>query len=336
MTDASAPTDLSSPLRWGFIGASRIAARTLAPAVLAEDGHDLVAVAARDGARAGAFAAQFGVPHAHAGYAGILSDAAVDAVYISLRNDAHMAWTVAACEAGKHVLCEKPLALSAAEATRMAAAAQANGVVLMEAFCPGFHPQFDLVDTLMATGALGEIVAIETNFAAVIADQADFRWQAAHGGGALYDIGCYCVSAIRRIAGRFPDRVAARMRMRQGVDASFQALLDFGAFSAAVTCSFDAGYEQHLTIAGTGGRLHLARPYSTNGREVTMIRDETPTIFAAMNPYRRMLAHFRDGIGTGRPIRHGAVEACGQAATLDALFRAARTGGFEPVDPAIP
>jgi predicted dehydrogenase len=323
--------DDASPLRWGFIGASRIAASALAPAVLAEDGHLLEAIAARSAPRAEAFAARFGIPRAYGDYTALLKDSEIDAVYLSLRNDEHVIWTVAALEAGKHVLCEKPLALNAAEVVRMADAAGANGTVLMEAFCSGFHPQYDMVDALIASGGLGELVGIEARFAAVLDDRSDFRWQAAHGGGALYDIGCYCVAMIRRIAGRFPDRVVARMRVRHGVDASLQALFDFGTFSASITCSFDAGAEQQLTVAGTSGRLTLMRPFSAIGREIEVMRDGAMTRFAPMNPYRAMIAHFREGIVTGRPIRHGVGEIVGQAATLDAIFRAADSNTFEPV-----
>lgn len=326
------PTVPSDTLRWGFIGASRIAAARLAPAVRAEPGQDIVAIGARTAERARAFAARFGVPHAHATYADVVGRKDVDAVYISLRNDAHVDWAVAALEAGKHVLCEKPLAMNAVEVGRMVDAARANGKVLMEAICSDFHPQYDAMDAIMADGAIGDLVSLEARFAAVLDDPADFRWQAAHGGGALYDIGCYCVAMLHRIAGRFPERVAARMRMRRGVDVSLQALADFGAFSATITCSFDAGTEQQITIAGTGGRITLMRPYSAIEQAMSIIHDGRTTDFGPMNPYRAMIAHFRDGVVNGAPVRHGVDVVRGQAATLDALFRAARSDRFETVE----
>lgn len=317
-------------LRWGFVGASRIAMSQLAPALLAEQGHALVAVAAHTVRRAEDFAAHFAVPHAHGDYRSLIARDDIDAVYISLRNDQHLAWTLAALEAGKHVLCEKPLALNAREVARMLAAASASDVVLMEAICSGFHPQYQAVDALLAGGTLGRLVNIEARFAARLDDPGDYRWHAAHGGGVLYDIGCYCVAMLARVAGRFPDRVAACMRPRGDVDVSLQALLDFGAFSATMTCSFDAGVDQQMTIAGTGGRVTLLRPYSAIEQAVSLIHNGRILEFAPMNPYRAMLAHFRQAVLSGTAVRHGAGEVLGQAKTLDALFRAAASGRLEP------
>ncbi len=204
------------PLRWGFLGASRIGRRALGPAVQAA-GHVLHAVAARDLPRARAFADAFSAPRAYGDYAALIDDPEVDAVYIALTNDVHLPWTLRALAAGKHVLCEKPLAMNAAEVAQMVAAEQASGCRVLEAFAYRFNLPVLRLQDVVRSGVLGEVVSAHVSFGATMPDE-DFRWIAPLGGGALYDVGCYCVDLLRLVTGDEPARVTAFQKTRDGVD----------------------------------------------------------------------------------------------------------------------
>ncbi len=306
-------------MRWGFLGASRIGRRALAPAVLAA-GHDLRAVAARDASRARAFADEFTAPHAHGDYAALLADPDIDAVYNALPNDLHLPWTVAALQAGKHVLCEKPLALNAAEVAAMRAAEQASGGVAMEAFCHLHHPQLARVKSRLAAGAIGRLVAMQSMFAIPLQNDADFRWHAAHGGGALFDLGCYCLSLMRDLAGE-PGRVAALSIPRGDVDETFTAQLDFSGVVGQFTCSFAGAFTQHLELVGTAGRMLLDWPISTKNRETMLFHGAEAERFAAVDPYVLMLRQF-ERLCAGEP-GYGLAWSLAQAQAMDRLFAAA-------------
>lgn len=311
-------------MRWGFLGASRIGRRALAPAVL-DAGHTLHAVAARDLERATDFAHAFGSRRPYGDYPALLADPAVDAVYIALPNDAHLPWTLRALAAGKHVLCEKPLALNAAEVATMQEAEARSGRRVLEAFCHVHHPQLARVQALLAAGAIGDLVAMQAVFTGNIEDPADFRWQADKGGGALYDLGTYCVSLMRVLAGE-PRAVSGHQALRGGVDASFTGQLDFGPVAGQFTCSLAAARSQHLELIGTAGTLLLDWPISTKGKETGLFLNDRAERFPATDPYVRMLNHFVK-LASGPPDQpYGLAWSHAQARTLDALFEAARTG----------
>jgi D-xylose 1-dehydrogenase (NADP+, D-xylono-1,5-lactone-forming) len=318
-------------LNWGFLGASRIGRRSLAPAVLAAEGHALRAVAARDAVRAQEFAAAFSAPLAYGGYQALIDDPAIDLVYNALPNDAHLPWTIRALEAGKHVLCEKPLALSAAEVAEIMEVSQRTGRLVLEAFSYRFHPQVDRVRELLATGKIGRIVALHASFTATMPPE-DFRWQKALGGGALYDVGCYCVSILRLAAEREPVQAAAVASLRGDVDATLAGLLDFGAGLAGhFSCSFTAPFSQHLAIIGESSAISLERPFTNKDRVVTLMRDGVAEEFAAMDPYRRMVEHFGRAARGEETLRFSLEEALRQARTMDGLFRAAASGKVEKI-----
>jgi D-xylose 1-dehydrogenase (NADP+, D-xylono-1,5-lactone-forming) len=318
-------------LRWGFLGASRIGRRVLAPAIAAAPGHALHAVAARDLARARAFADEFGAPRAHEGYAALIDDPGIDLVYNALPNDAHLPWTVRALEAGKHVLCEKPLAMNADEVAAMQAAEARTGRCVLEAFSYRFHPQIDRLAAILAEGRIGRIIAAHSSYMSTMEPE-DFRWHAALGGGALYDLGCYCVSILRRVAGREPERVAAIVERQRGVDASTMGMLDFGdSLAAQFSCSFVASLSQYLTVYGATGWVTLERPFSSRDRELRLVLDGEAEIFPPTNPYQRMVEHMGDVARGAAALRFPLSDALGQARTLDALFRSAATGEIEPV-----
>jgi predicted dehydrogenase len=320
-------------LSWGFLGASRIARNVLAP-VVALAGHRLAAVAARDPARAAAFAQEFGAASSYGSYADLLRDPAVDVVYISLTNDAHLPWTVAALESGRHVLCEKPLALNAAEVARMQNAERASGKRVMEAFCHLHHPQVTRVRELLAEGAIGRLLGMQASQTASLGDD-DFRWQARLGGGALYDVGCYPISLFRHLVGAEPESVSARFALRGEVDASVAGELRFPrGVTAQFFGSLEAARGQHMLLIGTEGRLAIEWPSSTRGREATISYPGAVERFPLFDPFVAMLHHFAAMCaGTEQGI-FPLAQSFQQARVLDALFAAGRGGGVVTVAPA--
>lgn len=319
---------MSEPvLRWGFLGASRIGRSALAPAVLAA-GHRLCAVGARDVGRAEAFAADFGAARAYGTYEALVEDAGVDAVYIALSNDLHLPWTLRALDAGKHVLCEKPLALTADEVALMQVAEAGSGRLVMEAFCHRFHPQFDRARTLLQDGSIGDLLCAQTHFVGGVDDPGNFRWQAGLGGGALYDLGCYGISFLRGLIGGEPVSVAARRIDRGDVDRFFAATLDFEAgVTAQVFCAFAGERQQGMHLVGSAGSLSLAWPFSTKNRETTLTCGGVAERFAPGDPYVAMVRHFAAAVAGQGAMRFGLADSLAQAQVLDRLFAAAGKPG---------
>jgi xylose dehydrogenase (NAD/NADP) len=313
---------MSAPLKWGFLGASRIGRGALAPAVLGA-GQTLHAVAARNLGRAEAFAQDFGFARSYGDYAALLADKDVDAVYIALPNDQHLPWTLRALANGKHVLCEKPLALTAGEVAEMQRAERESGFRVMEAFCHRFHPQFAAAREAIVNGDIGEVLGVQTSFVNVLDRPADFRWAAAMGGGALYDLGCYGVSLMRGLLDREPRAVSGVQRLRGDVDERFAAQLDFGdGIAGQVICSFEGARQQSLTVMGSTGCLTLDWPFSTKGRATLLSVAGANCIFQPMDPYQAMVEHFADAVrGTGM-MRFGLEDSFLQAVVIDRLFDA--------------
>lgn len=245
---------MSKRLRIGILGAARIAAPFTAGAALSERA-EVVAVASRDPDRAAAFAREHGVARATT-YDELLADPDVDAVYVALPNAAHARWSIAAAAAGKHVLCEKPLATGEAEAEAMFAAADRSGVVLLEGFPYHFQPQTLAIEAALAAGHIGEVRMLQAAFGFSLPDPANIRWDPALAGGALMDAGCYPVSLARLVFGRRPLGVHAVARWQGGVDRDLAATLEYdGGGLAQVSCSFATGQHRHAVIVGTDGAI---------------------------------------------------------------------------------
>ena len=223
-----------------MIGAtSWVAQRAVLPAIVASPESRLVAAASQRMDDAGA---SFGAERSYRTYAELLDDPAVEAVYVPLPNSLHRLWVERAAAAGKHVLCEKPLAPTAAAAEAMAAACDAAGVALLEAYVTPYHPRAQAIEALVASGRLGALRFARAVFTGVLSRRDDHRWRPEMGGGALLDLGVYCMAPLLAAAGRAPERIeAAASLTSSGVDASFSGWLDFGeGFTATVECSFDA------------------------------------------------------------------------------------------------
>jgi len=251
-------------LSFGVLGTARIAeafmyAARVSPRV------QVTAIGSRDPERGRAFAERHGVSRV-CSYDDVLADPNVDAVYIPLPNSMHAAWAIAAARAGKHVLCEKPLAIDEAEATAMFGAAEASGVVLLEAFPYQFQPQTLDVVRRVAAGEIGEIRSIQASFGFTIANLDDIRFDPALAGGALMDAGCYPVSLIRLLCGCRPSRVTAvALRAASGVDATLAATLDYGRCLAQISCSMGTAVHRRAVIAGTAGVIETDYQNNTNG-----------------------------------------------------------------------
>lgn len=241
-----------SKLRIGLLGAARIATPFIAGANLSARA-EVVAVASRDPARARAFADTHGVAHAMT-YEQVLAAKEIDAVYIPLPNSLHAHWSMAATRAGKHVLCEKPLALSEAEAIEMFSAADAAGVVLLEGYPFLFQPQTLEIERRIQAGEIGRVQTIFATCGFTLSNPDDFRLDPTMGGGALLDVGCYPVSLIRQLTGARPTRVTAAAQWHGGVDQTLAATLEFASGTIAqLSCSFASGLVRTAVIAGSDG-----------------------------------------------------------------------------------
>ena len=260
-------------VRWGVLSTADIGMAKVTPAIQAGANCEVVAIASRDAGRAGAAAEQLGIPRAHGSYEALLADDAVDAVYIPLPNQLHAEWTIAAARAGKHVLCEKPLALTSADAQEMVDVCAAEGVKFMEAFMYRLHPSWLRVRELLAEGRIGEVRAFQAWFSYFNDDPDNIRNKVECGGGALMDIGCYPINAARMVFGREPTAVAGLMRRdpRFGIDVVTSALLEFGSGQATFTCSTQLEDYQRVHIGGTEGRIDVEIPFNIPPDQPTRI-----------------------------------------------------------------
>ena len=299
------------PVRWGVLGATaRAAQRAVLPALAASPKASLVAVASLSQPDGGY--ERFGAARAYGRYEAVLADEEVEAVYIPLPNSLHAEWTVRAAEAGKHVLCEKPLATRAAEAEEMAAVCQEKSVMLMEAYMTPFHPRSSALLDLVRSRRLGSLRFARATFTGVLEREDDFRSRPETGGGVLLDVGVYCLAPLVAAAGRTPAHVAAAGNLtRAGIDVSFSGWMDFErGFTAAFDCSFEAPPRQRLEIVGTEGAVTVERPFTPGPQDTRLellFRDgRTETMEApGGDPYRGMVDHvaavLRDSADLRRP-----------------------------------
>ena len=272
-------------LRWGILGPGRIAPR-LVRATGGCPRAELVAVASRDADRAGAFATAHGIPNSFGSYEALLASPDVDVVYISLPNHLHAEWTIRALEAGKHVLCEKPLAMTVADVDAIAAAAERTRRIAVEAFMYLHHPQTRQAVEIARSGTLGKLEVINGTFTFFLTYPDDPRVDPTKGGGSLWDVGCYPVSLSRRIAGEEPDRVQAFARFdERGVDRTFIGQLHFpGGLLAQFESGFAAPFRQRVEIVGSDATLVLDAPFLAEPDgpppSILLMRDGEPTTIA--------------------------------------------------------
>jgi xylose dehydrogenase (NAD/NADP) len=319
-------------LRWGILGPGRIAPR-LVRAVAANDRGQLVAVASRDEGRAAAFAALHGIPRTFGSYDALLAAADIDVVYVSLPNQLHAEWTIRALEAGKHVLCEKPLALTVEQVDAIAAASARTGLLAVEGFMYLHHPQILVALELAQGGTIGRLELINGTFSFFLTYPGDPRVDPAMGGGSLWDVGCYPVSFARRIAGEEPDGIAAFARFdERGVDRTFIGQLHFpGGLLAQFDSGFAAPDRQRIEIVGADGTLVLDSPFlpEPDGPAPTLTlwrgRQASSVVVPSVDQYAAEVDDLTGAILDGRPPRVDLGFSRGTISTLVDLDRAART-----------
>ena len=318
-------------VRWGILSTARIGGAVIEGA-RETDLAEIVAVGSRSEASAQAFASAHGIPRAHGSYEALLADPEVDAVYVPLPNGMHVDWSVKALQAGKHVLCEKPMDRRPARVQQAFDVAEAAGLVLSEAFMWRHNPQTTLLRGLLDEGAIGELRLVRASFSFPLAAAADVRLDPALDGGALMDVGCYCVSGARFAAGREPLSVSAEaVTGPSGVDLRLTGLLRFdGDVLATIDCGFDMAGRGELEVAGSGGRILIADPWHAREPRLLLERAGADPEFIDLEPvdsYRLELEDMAAAIGGERPPLLGRADALGQARAIEALYRAAEDGG---------
>jgi predicted dehydrogenase len=311
-------------VRLGLLSTAKINGAIIGAAPAA--GVELVAVASRDGAKAQAYASEHGIARGHGSYEALLADDAVDAVYISLPNGLHHEWTLNALEAGKHVLVEKPYSRRAAEAEEAWAAADRAGLVLMEAFMWRHHPQAALARSLVEDGAIGELRQIRTSFSFLLREPGNVRLAADLDGGALMDVGCYCISGARLLAGEPQQVLGEQVLGESGVDVAFYGTLRFpGDVVAQFDASFTLPQRQRLEAVGEDGTLVLEAPWRSDWGGRVLVEGE-PVDVPEANPYALELANLAAAIAGEEPQLLGGEDAVSQARVIEALYRSAESG----------
>jgi D-xylose 1-dehydrogenase (NADP+, D-xylono-1,5-lactone-forming) len=317
---------VSDPLRLGLLSTARINDALLATAGLT-DRVEVVAVASRDAARAEAYAAERGIDRAYGTYERLLDDPHVDAVYVSTPNSLHHEWAMGALEAGKHVLVEKPFTRWVQQAEEAFELARTQGRVLMEGFQYRHHPQTAEVKRLMEEGAVGRVQLVRGSFSFLLESVDDVRADPELDGGALMDIGCYCVSIARFLLGE-PERVSGeRVRGPTGVDVAFNGTLRFpGDVVAQFDCSFTQPEYERADVVGDHGWLLVDSPWRSQGEGELLIRHQEHLRrieVADADAFQLQLDNFAAAVAYEAPPLIGSQETIGQARTIEALFRSA-------------
>jgi D-xylose 1-dehydrogenase (NADP+, D-xylono-1,5-lactone-forming) len=319
-------------LRWGILSTANITDKLLGSGT----DQEFVAVGSRDAARAEAHAREKGIARAHGSYEALLADPDVDAIYNPLPNALHVEWSIRALEAGKHVLCEKPLSRRPEDVDRAFDVAEREGRVLAEAFMWRHHPQVARARELLDGGAIGDLRIIRAHFAFVAADPEDIRLQPSLDGGGLMDVGCYCVSGCRTLAGAEPERAWAELVPGgHGVDVALAATLRFpGDVLAHFDCGLSYPGGSLLAAAGTEGSFALADPWHGNDAVIELRRADgsVERIEAGpANSYALELADFEAAVRGERPPLLGRADALGQARTIAALYTSAERNAPCPI-----
>ncbi len=323
-------------LRWGILSTADIARTKVVPGMRKARRCDIVAIASREAGRAETVAAELGIPRAHASYEALLADPEVDAVYIPLPNHLHAEWSIAAARAGKHVLCEKPLALTADDAQRMIDVASAEGVTLMEAFMYRLHPSWQAVAELVASGEIGRLVSVQSWFSYFNDDATNIRNIREVGGGALFDIGCYSVNLSRLLFDAEPRHVSAALVRdpATGVDVLTSAILTFDDGIATFTCSTRAEDDQRVHIYGTTGRISIGIPfnippdrptevYVSAGGDPPVAPDTRVLTFEVADPYTVEAERFAAAVLDGQPAPVPPEDAVANLRVIERIFEAA-------------
>jgi predicted dehydrogenase len=320
-------------LRWGVLGTAGIN-HVVVPAIAAAVGCEVVALASREPERARLEADVLDIPRSYGSYEALLADPEVDAVYVPLPNFLHREWVLASIAAGKHVLCEKPMAISATDALAMVTAAAAAGVLLAEAFMYEHHPRYDRLHEVVRSGEIGDVRTISGTFTFDASDEMDLTAFVGHpGSGALYDVGCYVVHAARRLLGTEPYAVTASAQVSAAhgdIDMMTSALVEFpDGVALLLQCGMWAADEDTLRVLGSTGRIEVPSAFfcaagsagfvahSASGARSEAVPD--------VNHYTAQAERFAAGVLDGVPLRYGDQDPVLGAAVLEALTRSWQT-----------
>jgi predicted dehydrogenase len=335
--------DSMRKIRWGVLSTARIGVNQVIPAMQQGTYSEVTAIASREKQRADAAATKLGIAKTYGSYAELLADPEVDAVYIPLPNEQHVPWSLKALEAGKHVLCEKPIALTADEAqTLVDAAAHYPELKVMEAFMYRFHPQWLRASELVTTGAIGELRTIQSFFSYSNLDPTNIRNQADHGGGGLMDIGCYNISLSRFIFGAEPVRLCSTVEYDSTfkTDRLVSGVLDFGPRGTATfTCSTQLSPYQRVNIVGTTGRVEIEIPVNAPAIRPCRIWYAHDSIidelvFERCNQYTLQGDVFSRAIVDNTPVPTPLADAVANMRVIDAVVRAGRAGTWVELNPS--
>ena len=332
---------MSKKIRWGVLGAAKIALTKVVPAMQQGTYSEIVAIASRDSEKAKKAARDSDIPKFYGSYEELLADKEIDAIYNPLPNNLHVLWTIKAAEAGKHVLCEKPIAMTTEEARKLIETRDRTGVKIQEAFMVRTHPQWLVARDLLRKERIGKLQAITGFFSYFNDDVSNIRNKPETGGGALMDIGCYCINISRFIFEDEPKRVSSLIERDEntGIDKLTSAMLDFPKGQAAFTCSTQLVPYQRIQIFGSTGRIEVEIPvnipvdrptriFVDNGADLFGGNVETIEV-PAVNQYTIQGDLFSQAIleNTEQPIL--LEDSLKNTAVIEAVFRAAETGKWE-------
>jgi len=324
------------PLKWGVVSTAKIGLEKVLPAMAASPDCEIVAIASRDRARAESAARKLGIPKAHGSYEDLFADPEVEAVYNPLPNHRHVPVSIQAIEAGKHVLCEKPLGMTAGELAPLIAARDRAGVVVAEAYMVRHHPQWLRARALIREGAIGELRAVQAAFSYFNDDAGNIRNQTETGGGALYDIGVYPIVTARYLFGAEPRRVLGLIERDPafGTDRLTTGVLDFEAGQASFVCSTQMAPYQRVQAFGTRGRIEIEIPFNAppdwpcrlyvdNGAALDGSSARTET-FETCDQYRLQGGAFARWVRDGAAVEFPLEDSVDNMNVVDALFESAR------------
>jgi predicted dehydrogenase len=334
---------MARTVSWGVISPAKIGVEKVIPAMQKGAVSRIDAIASRDLRRAKEWAAKLGIPKAYGSYEELLADPAIEAIYNPLPNELHASWSLKALGAGKHVLCEKPIALNAEEAKQLIAAREKSGKLVAEAFMVRHHPQWRRTREIARSGEIGQPKAIHTFFSYFLLDPTNIR-NIPPGGGGLYDIGCYAVISGRYIFGAEPTRVVATLERdpKMGTDRLSSALLEFpGSRHLLFTCATQLSMMQRVTVVGDKGRVEIAIPFNAPPDRPTRIHfDSGVDLFgggtrveeiATCDQYTLQGEAFSRAVLGEEKLEFPIEDAVAQMRVIDALFKSAKSAQWEKV-----
>ena len=334
---------MADKVSWGVLSTAKIGTEKVIPGMQGAQRCSIDAIASRDLATAQGVAGKLGIPRAYGSYEELLADPAIEAIYNPLPNELHVPWTLRALEAGKHVLCEKPIALNAEEAQALLGARARSGKLVAEAFMVRFHPQWRRARAIVLSGEIGAATAIQTFFSYRLLDPANIR-NRPPGGGALYDIGCYAILTARFLFGAEPTRVAATLDIDpvMGTDRLGSVVAEFpGGRHLTFTCATQTSPHQRVTIAGDKGRIEIAVPFNAPPERASHITiDSGADLFgggARREEFPPCDQYTLQGDAFARAVSGEATwdypleDAIANMRAIDAVFRAGRSGRWETV-----